>query len=281
MVMTEHATHAQRFREQHRAGRLLLPNAWDAASARIFAAAGFPAIATTSAGIANARGLPDAERMARADMLREIAAIARAVDVPVSADIEAGYGDAPERVAETVDAVIEVGVAGVNLEDRAHRSTSSPLYTVDAQCERIAAAREAARRRGVDLLINARTDIFLAGIGADSDARVSMAITRGQAYLEAGADLLFVPGLVQLDLIRAVSDGVRGQLSLMALPGAPAAEALFNAGAVRVSLGSMAMLATFGALRDMAADVVRTGSWQTLERTFLGFEEAHALFAKA
>jgi 2-methylisocitrate lyase-like PEP mutase family enzyme len=280
MAATDQAARAARFRELNRAGRLLLPNAWDAASARVFAATGFHAIATTSGGIANARGLPDAERISRSDMLREISAIADAVDVPVSADIEAGYGDSPETVVSTVEAVLEVGAVGINLEDRAHRSTTAPLYSVEAQCARITAAREAARRHGIDMVINARTDVVLAGIGADDNERASMALARGQAYLRAGADLLFIPGLVDLSVVRTVAAGVQGGLSLMALPGAPPANDLFEAGAVRVSLGNIAMLAVFGALRDMAADVARTGTWHSLERTFLGFEYADTLFGR-
>jgi 2-methylisocitrate lyase-like PEP mutase family enzyme len=176
--------------------------------------------------------------------------------------------------------VLEVGAVGINLEDRAHRSSTAPLYSVAAQCARIAAAREAARRHGIDMVINARTDVVLAGIGADDNERASMALARGQAYLQAGADLLFIPGLVDLGIVRTVAAGVQGRLSLMALPGAPPANDLFEAGAVRVSLGNIAMLAVFGALRDMAADVARTGTWHSLERTFLGFEYADTLFGR-
>jgi 2-methylisocitrate lyase-like PEP mutase family enzyme len=264
----------------NRAGRLLLPNAWDAASARIFEQSGFRAIGTTSGGVANARGMPDGELMGRDAMLREVAAIVHAVDVPVSADIEAGYGKSPEDVAATVDAALDLGVAGINLEDRVHRSDSGPLFDVEEHVRRIRAARAAAERRAVPLVINARTDTFLAGVGASLEERLALTIERGRAYLKAGADLLFVPGLVHPDGVRRVANGIGGALSLMALPGAPPAEALFDAGARRVSLGNMAMLATFGALRGMASEVLRTGTWTPLERTFIPFSEAEALFAR-
>lgn len=154
------ALRAARFRDQNSAGRLLLPNAWDAASARIFEEAGFTAIGTTSAGIAYAEGHRDAEQIDRDAMVRAIAKIVKAVSVPVTADIEGGYGPSPDDVAQTVDDVLDVGAAGVNLEDTAHYGGTAALLGVDEQCERIAAARDAATRRAVPLVINARTALL-------------------------------------------------------------------------------------------------------------------------
>lgn len=281
MAQSDHVARAERFRDLNRAGRLLLPNAWDAASARVFQQAGFPAIGTTSGGIANARGLPDGECIGREAMVREIASIVSAVDRPVSADIEAGYGDTPADVSATVDAVLDVGVSGVNLEDRAYRAGMAALYSINEQATRIMAARTAAERRGIPLVINARTDSFLLGLGADLDERVAMTIERGRAYLLAGADLVFVPVLTDPEVVRQVVRGINGPLSLMALPGAPAADVLFAAGASRVSLGNLAMLATLGALREIAEEVLRLGTWTSIERTFYGFGEAAALFTAA
>jgi 2-methylisocitrate lyase-like PEP mutase family enzyme len=278
MPTIDHKQRAQRFRDLNRAGRLLLANAWDAPSARVFEQVGFAAVGTTSGGIANARGFPDGEYIGREAMLREIAAIVDAVDAPVSADIEAGYGDMPGDVAETVAGVLDIGVAGINLEDRVYRDGVPPLFEVEAQVRRIGAARKVADDRDTPLVINARTDTFLAHVGRDLDARIATTIERGRSYLQAGADLVFVPGLIDVENIRRVSDGIAGPISLMAMPGAPPAEALFRAGAHRVSLGNVAMLATLGALRDMATEVLRTGAWAALERTFFGFDEAAALF---
>ena len=279
MTQKEHAVRAAHFRDLNLAGRLLLPNAWDAASARIFEHAGFPAIGTTSAGIANARGLLDGERIGRDAMVVEIASIVRAVDRPVTADIEAGYGHAPVDVAATVNAVLDIGVVGVNLEDNAHR-VDAPLYSTAEQVARIQAAREVAEQRRIHLVINARTDPFLLGLGSDVEERIEMTIERGRAYLQAGADLVFVPGLIDPEVVRRVTDAIKGPISLMALPGAPSARVLFDAGASRVSLGNFAMLATLGALRDIAREVLETGTWTSMERTFYGFAEAGALFAR-
>ena len=280
MTQTDHAARAACFRDLNLAGRLVLPNAWDAASARVFEDVGFSAIATTSGGIANARGLPDGERIGRDAMVREIASIVRAVDRPVTADIEAGYGDSPADVAATVNAVLDIGVVGVNLEDNAHRADGPPLYSTAEQAARIRAARDAADKRRIHLVINARTDSFLLGLGADIDERIEMTIERGRAYLQAGADLVFVPVLIDPEVVRQVTGAIKGPISLMAMPGAPAARVLFDAGASRISLGNSAMLATLGSLREIANEVFHAGTWTSIERTFYGFGEAEALFAR-
>jgi 2-methylisocitrate lyase-like PEP mutase family enzyme len=271
---------ADHFRELNDQGRLLLPNAWDAASARVFELAGFSAIGTTSGGIATARGVPDGEQIGRAGMVAEIDVIVRAVDLPVSADIEAGYGRCPAEVADTVDAVLKVGAVAINIEDRTYETKAPTMIAASDQEARIAAAREAATRRGIAMTINARTDTFLLGIGESMEDRIEMTIARGQAYLAAGADLVFVPGLVDPEVAHRVAHAFAGRLSLMALPGAPPAEALFTAGARRVSLGNVAMLAALGALRDMAGAVKLSGTWTSMERTFFGFAEADALFTR-
>ncbi len=272
---------ATQFRDLHSGGHLLLPNAWDAASARVFEHAGFPAIGTTSGGIANARGLLDGETIGRARMVEEIRTIVEAVHVPVTADIEAGYGDALADVAQTVAAVLELGVVGVNIEDRVHRSGVARLFEVGEQMTRLAAARAKAERRGTQLLINARTDTFLLALGADLEERIALTVARGKAYLSAGADVVFVPGAIEVDTVRRLAKAIGGPLSVMAMPGAPDAAALFAAGACRVSLGNTAMLAVLGALDVIARDVAKTGTWAAIERTFYGFAEAETLFASS
>jgi 2-methylisocitrate lyase-like PEP mutase family enzyme len=273
-----HRALAERFRNANTTGRLLLPNAWDAASARVFEEAGFAAVGTTSAGIAYAHGVRDAERLDRDTMVRAVARIVAAVSCPVNADIEAGYGPGAADVGTTVDAVLDAGAAGINLEDNTHGHGAAPLFAIDEQCARIAAARDAAARRGIPLVINARTDTFLLSLGEDIDERVSITIARGTRYLEAGADLVFVPLVVSPAVVKPLADGLRGRLSLMALPGAPPAADLFAAGAARVSIGQLAMLGTLGALRQIAEELRERGTWSAIERTFYGFGQAEALF---
>lgn len=192
---------AGRFRELNRAGGLLLPNAWDPISAKVFAHAGFTAIATTSAGVAFARGLPDGERLTREDMMREVAAIAGVVTLPVTADVEAGYGPAPDDVARTVDAVITAGAVGINLEDGKPGGGAPALFDIADQNKRITAARAAAELQDIALFINARADMFLAGLGDSNEQRLKEPVARGKAYLDAGADMIFVPGVVDTGII--------------------------------------------------------------------------------
>ncbi len=277
--MTTSTKHkAKTFRDLHIQGRLLLPNAWDAASARIFAAAGFPAIGTTSAGIAYSRGFRDAQQISRDEMMHEVAIITHAVDIPVTADIEAGYGPGIDDVIETVHAVIDAGAVGVNLEDNTHGGTQ-PLFDITAQAERIAAAKSEGGRNGITLTVNARTDVFLLNLGADENERIAMTIERGHAYLAAGADLVFVPALTDPRIAQHLSDAFEGHLNLMAMPGAPAANILFNAGAQRVSLGPAAMLASLGCVQNIAQELQQTGTWSSIETNFFGFTEAEALFS--
>lgn len=269
---------ARQFHNLNQHGRFLLPNAWDIASARIFEDAGFPAIGTTSGGIAYAHGFRDAELIGRDAMLRNIAAICSAVAVPVSADIEAGYGTTPEAVANTVGRVIEAGAVGVNLEDNGHGLTAAPLFGVQEQSARITAARAAAGQTSLPLWINARTDTFLLGLGDDTEARIAMTVERANAYLTAGADMVFIPLLTDPALVKLVCAAVAGPVSLMAMPGAPSASELFDAGAQRVSLGVCPMLAAMGAVRDIALEVRANGTWHSMQRSFYGFAEAEALF---
>jgi len=277
-MSSTYETAAARFLDMNRTGHLLLPNAWDAASARVFEEAGFAAIGTTSAGIAYAQGVRDAERLTRHAMVRAIATIVAAVSCPVNADVEAGYGPTTADVTATVDAVLDAGVAGINLEDNTHGAGPAPLFEVPAQCARIAAARTAADRRGLPLVINARTDTFLLSLGVDTDERIALTVARGREYLRAGADLVFVPLLVSPPVVTRLSDALNGRLSVMALPGAPSAGELFAAGAARVSIGQLAMLSTLGALRHIAEEMHLHGTWGAIERTFYGFAQAEALF---
>src|SRR6266513_168135 len=187
---------AEAFRNMHRGRLLLLPNAWDVASARIFEDGGFAAIATTSAGIAFTLGYPDGERVSRQEMLTAVERIAAAVQVPVTADVEAGYGNRPEDAAVTARAVIEAGAVGMNLED-ATGQPQNPLLDLSLQIEKIKAVLEEARRTGVPIVLNARTDVYLLQVGAP-ERRYELALKRLAAFRDAGADCLFVPAFATL-----------------------------------------------------------------------------------
>ncbi|HKA58595.1 MAG TPA: isocitrate lyase/phosphoenolpyruvate mutase family protein, partial [Gemmatimonadales bacterium] len=184
------ATKAEILRRLHTQGPMLvLPNAWDAGSARIFVEAGFPALATTSAGIAFSLGYPDGERISRDEMLAAVTRITHRIAVPITADMEAGYGLAPELVENTVLRVIDAGAVGMNLEDRIE---GKHLIDFQLAVERVSAARAAADAAGVPLVLNARTDAFEAP-ELRPEKRLEEAVRRGNAFREAGADSVFVP----------------------------------------------------------------------------------------
>ncbi|AMP02303.1 phosphoenolpyruvate phosphomutase family protein [Collimonas arenae] len=270
---------AQQFRHLNLQGNFLLANAWDIAGARIFEETGFAAIGTTSGGIAYSHGYCDAELIDRDDMLRHIAAIAGAVNVPVTADIEAGYGASAPAVADTILRVIEAGAVGINIEDNSHGTMPSPLFDIPEQSARIRAAREAADQADLPLWINARIDTYLLGLGDETESRLAMTVARANAYLAAGADMVFVPALTDISLVKRLRALLHGPLNLMAMPGAPSAAELFAAGANRVSLGVCPMLAAMGTIREIAIEARSRGTWQTMQRSFYGFAEAEALFS--
>jgi len=251
-------------RAMHRGPRiLLLPNAWDVASARVLEEAGFGAMATTSAGIAFTLGYPDGQRISREEMLRVVARIVAAVGVPVTADMEAGYGDRPEDAAKTARGVMEAGAVGMNLEDRTD-DRRHPLMDLPLQLEKVAAVQEAARTAGVPIVLNARTDVFLLQVGPP-EKRYDMALQRLAAFRDAGADCVFVPGLRDAEAIGRLVQDLQCPVNVLAGPGFPSVPELEKLGVARVSLGSGPMRATLGLLRKMAEELKTTGTYQTME----------------
>lgn len=260
--MTTQVERAIDFRQHHRLGVLLLPNAWDVASARIFEEAGFPAIATTSAGIAFSLGYPDGQRISREEMIARIGRIVRAVKVPVTADIEWGYGSTAEDVARTTREVIEAGAVGVNLEDATGRA-DQPLLTLERAVEKIRAARETAAQLRVPIVLNARTDIYLLP-GGNPDADFQEAVRRLVAFRDAGADCVFAPGLKDADTIGRLVTSVQCPLNILAGPGTPPIAELEKLGVARVSVGSGFMRATLGLLRRAAEELKSEGTYSAI-----------------
>jgi len=267
---------ATAFAALHHGDELLcLPNAWDAGSARVFEAAGFPAVATTSAGVAFALGLPDGQRVALPDLLDVTRRICTAVGVPVSADIEAGYGETPDEVAEVVRRVIAAGAVGVNLED-AHAARPG-LRSIDEQCRMVAACRAAADAEGVAVFVNARTDVFWGDHGSPDD-RLGTAIRRLSAYVRAGADGAFAPGLTERPALDELAAAVAAPLNVLAAPALPPIPELRAAGVARLTIGSAAARSVLGLVQRIAAEL-RAGEDSTLlfDRA-LDYAEANRLF---
>jgi 2-methylisocitrate lyase-like PEP mutase family enzyme len=255
---------AMAFRAMHRGERILvLPNAWDVASARVFEEAGFEAIATTSGGVAFSLGYPDGQKISREEMLARVARIAKAVKAPVTADVESGYGGRPEDAARTAREVIEAGAVGMNLEDAAGDG-DHPLVELSLQVEKIHAVREAALKTGVLLVLNARTDVYLAEVGAP-EGRYDEALRRLVAFRDAGADCVFAPGLRDGDTIGRMVRDVKCPVNILVGPGFPAIPALQKLGVARVSVGSAAMRATLGLVKRIAEELQSSGTYSTLE----------------
>ena len=249
---------ADAFRAMHRSQQiLLLPNAWDVASARVVQQAGFGAVATTSAGIAFTLGYPDGQRISREQMLAVVGRIATAVKVPVTADVEAGYGDRPEDAARTARDVIAAGAVGINLED-ASGDRQHPLLDLALQVERVKAVRE------LPIVLNARTDAYLREVGTP-EKRYDEALRRLAAFRDAGADCVFVPGLRDAAIIGRLAKDLKCPLNILAGPGTPPVPELQKLGVARVSLGSGPMRAALGLLRRIAEELKGTGTYKSLE----------------
>jgi 2-methylisocitrate lyase-like PEP mutase family enzyme len=242
---------------------LLLPNVWDVASARLMEDSAYKAIATTSAGIAFSLGYPDGQKISREEMLESIARIVRAVKVPLSADVEAGYGDKPEDAALTARALVEAGAVGMNLED-ATGDPERPLVDLPLQLEKIQTVRETARELSVPLVLNARTDVYLLQVG-DADKRYDEALHRLKAFRDAGADCVFLPGVRDPETIRRMVADLGFPLNILAGPGSPSVPQLRKLGVARVSLGSGPMRAAMGVLRRIAVELKSTGTYAAME----------------
>jgi len=251
-----------------------LPNAWDAVSARLFQAEGFPAIATTSAGVAAALGYPDGGIVPPREMIEAVARIARAVAVPVTADIEHAYGATPDAVADTVLRVVAAGAVGINIED--YVPGAADLETLTLQADKITTIARAVTTAGVRVVINARTDVYLRGIGAP-ESRLGVAIERGKAYLAAGADCVFVPGVRDPDTIRALVGGIGGPINVLAVKGTPPIADLEALGVARVSVGSGPHRATLALAREIAHELKATGTYKGFTSHAMTHDEVNEL----
>ena len=269
------AEKAARFRRLHDDRPLVLPNAWDAASARVIELAGASAIATTSAGVSWTLGRADGERLDRGEMIAVVRRIVRTVTVPVTADVESGYGEGSvEDVATTVRAVIDAGAVGINLED----SHGVSLLPPERQVERIRAARAAAADAGTDLVINARVDVYFFGSG-EPEVRLEETVRRAASYRAAGADCVFVPGVVDPATIARLVERIGGPVNIMAGPGSPSTAELGRLGVARVSVGPAITQVALEATRRAARELLERGSYGRLEQA-LPFGEANGMFER-
>jgi 2-methylisocitrate lyase-like PEP mutase family enzyme len=264
MADSEQREKAVAFRATHTGqGVVLLPNVWDVASARIIEEAGFQAIATTSAGVAFAQGFPDGQKIPADRMFTAVAHIASAVRLPVTADVEAGYGQRPEDAAVTARNVIDAGAVGMNFED-ATGDADHPLTELSLQLERIHAIRDSVEDLRVPIVLNARTDVYLLQIGEPS-RRYDEAVRRLAAFRDAGADCVFVPGVRDAETIGRIVVDLKCPVNILGVPGSPSVPELVKLGVKRISLGSGPMRASLGLLRRLAEEVKTSGTYKLME----------------
>jgi 2-methylisocitrate lyase-like PEP mutase family enzyme len=270
--VTDQAQRARAFLALHQGGTpLLMPNAWDAGSARVLASLGFEALATTSSGHAATLGRLDGS-VTRDEALSSAAAIVAATELPVSADLENGFGEEPAAVVETINGALKAGLAGCSIEDFTGRA-DAPIYDLAVARERIAAAAQAAHSGPVHLVLTARAENYLHGRQDLADT-----ITRLQAYQEAGADALYAPGLTALEDIATVVRSVDRPVNVLAVRGAPPVAALAGAGVARISVGGGFAFNALGALVEAATEFREQGTYGFWERSTAGARAARAAF---
>ncbi|HET8941512.1 MAG TPA: isocitrate lyase/phosphoenolpyruvate mutase family protein [Rudaea sp.] len=277
MDASQQVARAKLFRQMHDPGKiLLLPNAWDAGTARLFEERGFAAVATTSGGMAWSLGYADGEHMPLAQVVDAIARITRVCSVPITVDMETGYGEFPQAIAMSVQAAIAAGAVGINLEDG--MPGHGPLRALDDAAQRIAAARLAATASGVPIVINARVDVWMHETGSSANTHLPEALQRARAYLAAGADCIFPIALTDHDTLQAFVRAVDAPVNVAAGPGMPDLRELARIGVARVSTATRLTTLAFAAIDKAAMQMRASGSFDSLAADFT-YADAQALFA--
>jgi 2-methylisocitrate lyase-like PEP mutase family enzyme len=271
--MSGQTDRAERFLALHGGEEpLLLPNPWDPGSAKLLASLGFQALATTSGGSAATLGRLDGS-MSVEEAIASAAAIVEATELPVSADLENGFADDPEGVAGTIRLALDAGLAGASIED--YSRPAEAIYDIGLAAERVAAAAEVAHGGPTRLVLTARAENHLYGVTDLADT-----IARLQAYQEAGADVLYAPGLVDLDDIRRLASSVDLPVNVLGRPGAPSVAELAVAGVRRISVGGAFAYAALGAAVEAARELLEEGTYGYFERAGVGLQAARSAFAK-
>ncbi len=266
---------AEDFRSLHHGKRILtLPNGWDVPSARVFEEAGFPAVATSSAGMMVSLGYPDGEVIDRREMVSAVRRIARVLAVPLSVDVVAGFGQTSKEVVATVRSVIEAGAIGINIEDFVHETKE--LYAVEKQVEKLKAIKALGESMRIPLVINARTDALRYAPG-DPESKLKEAIRRGLAYRDAGADCVYPMGLTDAASISLFVKALNFPVNVMVRRGLPPTKELERLGVARLSFGPTASYAAMGLLKRAAREVLEKGTYESLIEGAITFDELNSL----
>jgi len=266
---------AQDFRELHHGKRILiLPNAWDAPSSRVFENEGFPAVATSSAGLMVSLGYPDGEVMSRDEFVSAVRRIVKVLSIPLSVDIVAGFGRTTKEVLNTVRAILRAGGIGINIEDFAHATKT--LFPMERQIENVKEIKRLGDKVGIPLVINARTDALRFGSG-DDEAKFHEAVRRALAYKDAGADCVYPMGLTDSVSIKRFVKELDFPINVMVRKGLPPVSELESLGVTRLSFGPSASYAAMGLLKRAAKEVLEKGTYQNLVDGAIGFDELNSL----
>jgi 2-methylisocitrate lyase-like PEP mutase family enzyme len=266
---------AEDFRALHHGKRILiLPNGWDVPSVRVFEEAGFPAVATSSAGMLVSLGYPDGEVIGRGEFVSAVERIARVLSVPLSTDIVAGFGKSTKEVIVTVKAILKTGAVGINIEDFTH--ATKKLYPIERQIENVKAIRKLGGTTGIPLVINARTDALRYAEG-DEGARFKEAVRRAIAYRDAGADCVYPMGLIDATSIAGFVKALSFPVNVMVRKGLPPISELERLGVARVSFGPSPSYAAMGLLKRAAKEVLERGTYENLTEGAITFDELNSL----
>jgi 2-methylisocitrate lyase-like PEP mutase family enzyme len=266
---------AERFRLMHHGKHMLvLPNAWDVPSSRLFEEVGFPAVATSSAGMMVSLGYQDGETIPRQEYIEAVRRIGKAVSVPFSVDVVAGFGRTPKEVSETVQEVVHAGAVGINIEDFDH--ATKKLFSADAQVEKLYEIMTIAEKLGIPIVLNARTDAFKYAEGDEED-RFNEAIERGKMYREAGADCVYPMGLTLKNHIKKYINSVNSPVNVMVRKGLPSISELEEIGVARLSFGPSASYAVMGFLKRVCQEILAQGNFEGLIKDIIDYDELNRL----
>jgi len=271
---------AQTLRDLHLAGPLLiLPNVWDPIGARILAHKGYPAVATASAAISASLGFEDGEVIHRDTMIEAVSRISRSIDIPLTADMEKGYGDSLSELAETVVALLDTGAVGVNLEDSVSEGAS--LRSVDEQCQRIACVREPAATYGVEVVLNARIDSFLSDQFSTTEASVDEAISRARAYRDAGADCVYPIGPGDHETLSALRSGIVGPINALATTSAISLPQMEAIGIGRVSFGPFIFRSCLHKFAGIVDALQNSGGYECFGQEMMSHDDTAAFLSSS
>jgi 2-methylisocitrate lyase-like PEP mutase family enzyme len=270
---------AEQLRALHHGNRILvLPNIWDPGGARMMEWLGYPAVATASASVAYSLGYDDCQQITLDAMVDVVGRVASAVKVPVTADLEWGYAEEPQEVAENMRRVLHAGAVGINLEDSIREG--EVLFPIDFQCARIRAVREMAEQEGVPLFVNARTDVFWPRVPGTPEEKLEEAIRRARAYLDAGGDCFYPILLGDLETLKRISEAIKAPINVLAPTSKATLEELEEAGIARVSLGPALMWAALTTMRNIAVGLQNYGSFEPFTQDMISSDDIRAYLSK-